>query len=54
MIQIEELKKMLEIETKDLKDLDDQKLRVLLGCLHYASRVVTREINQRDISADNI
>ncbi len=47
MIKIQTLEELLNIKEVDLKDMAIDKLRDLLGVLHYASRLVEHEINSR-------
>ena len=52
MIQLKALREMLDIKEDELKELDDEQLKLLLGCLHYTARIVTREVNDRESLAD--
>ena len=47
-VEIDELQKLLDLDEADLKDLDTEKLRLLLGVLRCAVRIVEREINERE------
>ena len=48
MIKPNELKDMLELDENELKKLSDDQVKLIMGCLNYASRVVTREVNRRE------
>lgn len=47
MIDIKTLKTLLNIKDDELKRLDIEQLRVLLGTLRYRVRSIEREINAR-------
>jgi len=47
-IKTEELKNLLELKEDDLKKLSAEQVRLILGVLRYATRVVQRELNDRD------
>ena len=47
-IKIKELKNFLEINEHDVKKLDTDKLRLFLGILRYTTRIVQRELNDRE------
>lgn len=47
MIEIKSIKKILNISEDDLKRLDIEQLRALLGTFRYAVRGIEREINRR-------
>ena len=48
MIKTQELKKLLNVKEKDLKVLSVDQLRLLLGVFRYMTRILEREINNRD------
>lgn len=48
MVEVETLQKMLEVDEKEIQALDTEKLRLLLGVARYFTRVVEREVNERD------
>ena len=48
MIQVDMLKNLLNVKEKDLKKLDIEQLRLLSGVFRYMTRIVDREINDRD------
>ncbi len=48
MIKIELLNRLLNIKDNDLKNLDTEKLRLLLGVFRYLTRVLERELIKRD------
>lgn len=48
MIKVEELKHFLELEESDVKKLETEQLRLLLGVLRYSTRIVQRELNERE------
>lgn len=47
-IKVDELQHLLDLKEDDLKNLDTEQLRLLLGVLRYTTRIVQRELNQRD------
>jgi len=47
-IKVEALKNFLDLEEKDVKKLDMEQLRLVLGVLRYTTRVVQRELNKRE------
>ena len=47
MIKLKSLQKLLNTDEKELKKLDVEKLRTLLGVFRYTVRFLEREINQR-------
>lgn len=47
MIEIKSLKKLLAIKDEDLKKLDIEQLRAMLGVFRYCVRGFEREINRR-------
>ena len=51
MIKLESLQELLNIEQENLKKLDTEKLRLLIGSLRYSVRQCERELNSR--FADN-
>ena len=51
MIQVEELQRFLELKESDIKKLNTEQLRLLLGVLRYSTRVVQRELNGREVLA---
>ena len=48
MVSTNTLLKFLELNDRDLKKWDIEQLRLLLGVLRYSTRVVQREINDRE------
>ncbi len=52
MIKVEQLKRLLNIKEKDLKNLDMEQLRLMLGIFRYLSRILDREINTRQSSGN--
>ncbi len=48
MINIKTLHTLLEFKDEDLKKLSTDQLRLLLGVLRYSTRVVQRELNNRE------
>lgn len=47
MIKLKLLQKLLNTNEKELKKLDVEKLRTLLGVFRYMVRFLEREINKR-------
>ncbi len=47
MIKLEALQDLLNIDTGDLKGLETEKLRTLIGTLRYSVRQCERELNSR-------
>ena len=47
MIKLKSLQKILNTDEKELKKLDVEKLRILLGVFRYTVRFLEREINKR-------
>ena len=47
-IKVEELKHLLDLKEEDISKLDTEQLRLLLGVLRYSTRLVQRELNQRE------
>lgn len=47
-IKVEELKHLLDLKEDDLKKLNAEQLRLLLGVLRYTTRLAQRELNERD------
>ena len=47
-IKMEELKNLLELKEEDVEKLDTDQLRLVLGVLRYTTRVVQRELNDRE------
>ena len=48
MINVSTLKSLLEFKDEDLKKLDIEQLRLIVGVLRYATRVVQRQVNERE------
>ena len=48
MIKGETVKDILDINEADLEKLETEKLRDLLGVLHYSARLVEHELNKRE------
>lgn len=53
-IKVEELKNLLELKEKDAEKLSTDQLRLVLGVLRYTTRVVQRELNQRETLTKNL
>ena len=53
-IKVDELKNFLELKDEDVAKLDTDKLRLILGVLRYTTRIVQRELNQREVLTKNI
>jgi hypothetical protein len=53
-IKMEELKNLLELKEEDVEKLDTDQLRLVLGVLRYTTRIVQRELNQREILTKNL
>ncbi len=47
MIKVNNLKEILNIKDEEIKKLDIEQLRVLLGVFRYRVRGIEREINHR-------
>ena len=47
-IKVEELKNLLDLKEEDVKKLDIEQLRLLLGVLRFTTRTVQRELNERE------
>ena len=48
MIKVQELRDLLNLSDKELKKLDVEQMRLLLGVFRYMTRVLEREINARE------
>ena len=48
MIKVETLHDLLNTRDEDVKRLDTEQLRILVGIARYFTRVLEREINSRD------
>lgn len=48
MIKLDTIKELLDIDENQLREIEIEKLRDLLGVLHYASRIVEHEIDSRN------
>ncbi len=48
MIKVNVLHDLLNIKDDELKKLDLEQLRLMLGIFRYLTRVVEREINERE------
>lgn len=48
MIKVDTLKKLLNVKEKDLKHLDIDQLRTLVGVFRYLTRLLDREIIKRE------
>lgn len=53
MVKIEELRRLLNVREEEIKKLDIEQLRLMLGIFRYLTRIVEREINQRKPDARN-
>jgi len=53
-INVQELKNFLELQEADVEKLDTDQLRLLLGVLRYTTRIVQRELNNRESLVKNI
>ena len=53
-IKVDELKNLLNMKEEDVQKLDTDQLRLLLGVLRYTTRIVQRELNQRETLIKNI
>ena len=53
-IKMEELRNLLELKEEDVEKLDTDQLRLVLGVLRYTTRIVQRELNQREILTKNL
>jgi len=47
-IKAEELKHLLELKDEDVSKLSTDQLRLVLGVLRFTTRVVQRELNDRE------
>ena len=47
-IKVDALKDFLELKEEDVKKLKTDQLRLVLGVLRYTTRVVQRELNNRE------
>lgn len=47
MIKIQLLQKLLNVDASELKNIDTERLRTLLGIFRYFVRLLEREINNR-------
>jgi hypothetical protein len=47
-IKVDELKHFLDLKEDDVKKLKTDQLRLVLGVLRYTTRVVQRELNDRE------
>jgi len=47
-IKVDELKHLLDLKEEDVKILSTEQLRLILGVLRYSTRVVQRELNDRE------
>ncbi len=47
MIELQSLKKLLNIKDEELQKLDTEQLRAMLGVFRYSVRGIEREINRR-------
>ncbi len=47
MIEVKSIKNILNTKDEDLKKLDIEQLRALLGTFRYSVRIIEREINRR-------
>jgi hypothetical protein len=48
MIQLNALHNLLNIKEDEIKKLDMEQLRLMLGIFRYLTRVIEREINERE------
>lgn len=48
-IKTEVLKDFLNLKEEDIKKLDKEQLRLVLGVLRYTTRIVQRELNSREL-----
>ena len=47
-IKVDELKHLLDLKEEDVKILSTEQLRLILGVQRYSTRVVQRELNDRE------
>ena len=47
-IKVDVLKNFLDLKEQDVKKLDTDQLRLVLGVLRYTTRIVQRELNTRE------
>ena len=47
-IKVEALKDFLDLKEEDVKKLGVEQLRLVLGVLRYTTRIVQRELNDRE------
>lgn len=47
-IKVAELKNLLDLKEEDVKKLDTEQLRLVLGVLRFTTRIVQRELNLRE------
>jgi len=47
-IKVDALKDFLELKEEDVAKLSVDQLRLVLGVLRYTTRIVQRELNQRE------
>jgi len=52
-IKVEELKHLLELKDEDMAKLSTDQLRLVLGVLRFTTRVVQRELNDRESLLEN-
>ena len=48
MIKISTLKTLLDFKDQEIKKMKTEQLRLLLGVLRYATRIIQREMNERE------
>ena len=51
-IKVDELKNLLELKEEDVGKLGTDQLRLVLGVLRYTTRIVQRELNERETSVN--
>ena len=47
-IKVEELKNLLDLKEEEVAKLNTDQLRLVLGVLRYTTRIVQRELNDRE------
>ena len=52
-IKVEELRDLLALKEEDVKKLNTDQLRLVLGVLRYTTRIVQRELNVRESLTKN-
>lgn len=52
-IKVEALKNLMELKEEDVRKLNTDQLRLILGVLRYSTRIVQRELNDRESLVKN-